>query len=321
MRFHKTISNFLLSSALIAAATTTTWAADLQERLVVDEGVIRLSDIFTDTGIHGDEIIMEAPAPGKRTQLSNYQLTQLAEKYELDWNRPAYLKRIYIERGGIPFKGKDLQQLVMNAIRNQGVESELNVRIHGRVRGMYLPTDATFDDVYFEEFEINDQRTRFTANMILPTGTKERSELRISGAIEEVRLIPMLNSVVGPGEIITADHISWVRYPVKRINRNTIQSSKELIGHTVRRAQQSGKALIKNDIRVPVTVTRGSTVTMQIRAGKMLLTAEGRALEEGGKGDVIRVMNEKSHTSVNAKIIHAGLVEVQSNSTKLVASR
>ena len=321
MRFHKSIGTFLLSSALVASATAASIAADLQERLVVEDAVIRLSDIFTDTGMYGDEIVMAAPAPGKRAQLSNYQLNQLAEKYELDWERPAYLKRIYIQRDGIPFKGSDLQQLVIGEIRKQGIESEINVKVHGRVRGMYLPTNAALEDVYFEDFEVNTQRTRFTANMILPTGTEERSEIRISGALEEVRLVPMLNSVVGPGEIITADHISWVRYPVKRINRNTIQSSKELIGNTVRRAQQSGKALIKNDIRTPVTVARGSTVTMRIKAGTLLLTTEGRAMEEGGTGDVIRVMNEKSHTSVNAKIIHAGLVEVQSNSTKLVASR
>ncbi len=324
MRFKNTIQfakNLLLGTALIASTSGATFASDLRENLSVESAVIRLSDIFTDTGANGETIVMASPAPGKRTPLSVYQLSKLAETHKLDWERPTYLKRVYIEREGIAFKTTDLHSLVLEQLRNAGVDNDINVKVHGRTRGLYLPTQATVDDIFFEDFEVNENITRFTAIMILPTGTEERSEMRISGSIEEVRMVPMLNTVVGPGEIITKEKIKWVRYPVRRINANTVQASTELIGNTVRRALQTGKALTQNDIRAPITIAKGTDVIMRIKTGALTLTAEGRAMEDGGIGDTIRVTNSKTHTSLSAKVIHAGLVEVQSNSTKLVASR
>ncbi|HMA14754.1 MAG: flagella basal body P-ring formation protein FlgA [Bacteroidota bacterium] len=42
----------------------------------------------------------------------------------------------------------------------------------------------------------------------------------------------------------------------------------------------------------------------------MQLTAQGRALENGAEGDVVRVMNTSSNTVVSAVVIDSGVVEV-----------
>ena len=47
----------------------------------------------------------------------------------------------------------------------------------------------------------------------------------------------------------------------------------------------------------------------------MVLTVKGRALEDGAQGDVVRVMNVKSNSVVNALVIDAGSVVVTAPAT------
>ena len=51
-----------------------------------------------------------------------------------------------------------------------------------------------------------------------------------------------------------------------------------------RRMLHAGEALRTDDVRRPVVVTKGQTITMLFRAPGVELTAMGRAMGEGGRG-------------------------------------
>ena len=57
-------------------------------------------------------------------------------------------------------------------------------------------------------------------------------------------------------------------------------------------------------------VNKGSLVTMTLTGPAMLLTARGRAQENGGKGDVIRITNTHSKQVVEAVVTGPGRVMV-----------
>ena len=58
-------------------------------------------------------------------------------------------------------------------------------------------------------------------------------------------------------------------------------------------------------------VAKGSLVTIFLQAPKMVLTAQGKALENGSDGDVIRISNTQSKNIVEAEIIGHGKVAVR----------
>jgi len=296
-------------------------AADLQENLIVADTVIRLADIFTDTGAQGEEIIMAAPAPGKKVQLSSYELVRIAEKFELDWQRPAYLKRIYFHRESTAFSLNDLKPIILAQTNEHGVTGDIEIKIFGRKNGLHMPVGYSLDDITVGSFSLSDQQNRYSAVLQIPTGTNEPSEIRISGTIDEVRLVPMFNRVIAPGEVIAKADIKWTKYPVKKINRNAITDITQLVGQTVKRALPAGKILNQNDIMMPVAIAKGSTVQMTYRAGALTLSMQGRALEDGGTGDTIRIMNPKSKKIVFAVVIRDGYAEVASLTPVTIASR
>lgn len=324
LRIHKTARKSvtaLFASTILLAAPCSAQAADLHERLVVTDNVVKLSDIFTDAGAAGEHVVMEAPAPGKKKALSSYELTQLAEKYELDWDRPAYLKRVYVHREGDAFSLKDLHSAILERARAEGIEGDLEIKVFGRKTGLYLPAGYTVEDIVIDNFNLTEQRDRFTATLQVPTGNNHPMELRISGALDEVRLVPMLNRVITPGEVISKADISWVKFPAKRIHRNAVLSSQRLVGLTVKRAQPANRLLRDNDFMVPVAVPKGSIVLITYQNGALTLSMQARALENGGTGDTIRLMNQKSKKTVFGVVRSPDHVEVVKTPTFTLASR
>lgn len=318
-RLKQTYKRAAIAALMSGTLSLVTEAHELREQLSVIDPVIKLGDLFTDAGASAETVIMEAPAPGKSRQLSSYELERIADQFELDWERPTYLKRVKVYREGTSFSLDDLSSLVMAEIRQQGLSNDVNVQIYGRRTGLYLPADATADDVEIESFEMSDRRDRFKAVALIPTGGIEPERLSISGRIEEVRLVPTLNRILTPGEVIRASDIEWTKFPVRQINARVVLDQSDLVGFVVKRAVRPGKTLFSNDVALPVVVEKGSIVTMIVSTGALSLSASGRALEDGGDGDTIRVMNVKSKQTVDAKVLNSGQVQVSSNSLTLAA--
>jgi flagella basal body P-ring formation protein FlgA len=82
----------------------------------------------------------------------------------------------------------------------------------------------------------------------------------------------------------------------------------EVIGQQARRTLSSGQPFRGDDVRHPIVVTKGQTVTMQFEAPGVELTAMGRAMSEGGVGDTVTVQNPASFRMIAAVVTAAGTV-------------
>lgn len=82
------------------------------------------------------------------------------------------------------------------------------------------------------------------------------------------------------------------------------------IGMEARIAIYPGRAIRAQDIGPPALIDRNQIVPLIYRAGALSILTEGRALARGGTGDVIRVMNLASRTTVTGQIGPDGVVRV-----------
>ncbi|UTW54182.1 flagellar basal body P-ring formation chaperone FlgA [Kordiimonas sp. SCSIO 12610] len=296
-------------------------ANDLISNLSVTDDMVRLSDLFTDTGAKGEEIVLKAPAPGKSMQISSYQLEKIATKYSLDWEKPEYLKRVKLTREGTAVKIGDIQQIIKDQLDAEGISDDVAVKIFGHRKGVYLPVTADIYDIEITEMEVSDRQDRFSATLNLPIGNDESKTLRITGSIDQIEAIPVFARTIKPGEVISEDDITWQDVSIKRISNRTISSANALIGQTVKRPIKAGKILVASDVQTPVAIAKGEQLTLIYKVGSMQLTAGARALENGGVGDIINVMNLQSRQSVEAKITSPGLATVSTHNVLTLASR
>ncbi|SEC71683.1 flagellar basal body P-ring formation chaperone FlgA [Rhodobacter sp. 24-YEA-8] len=84
----------------------------------------------------------------------------------------------------------------------------------------------------------------------------------------------------------------------------------EAVGQETRVAIYAGRPVRPGDIGPPALIERNSIVALEYRAGGLVIRAEGRALARGGAGEMIRVMNLASKTTVSGRIGADGLILV-----------
>jgi len=83
-----------------------------------------------------------------------------------------------------------------------------------------------------------------------------------------------------------------------------------IVGMTPARPIAAGQPINTQDIRRPVVVTRNSTVTMVYSLPGVTLTAMGKAMDEGGIGDTIRISNVQSRNVVTAIVEGSDVVRI-----------
>ena len=82
----------------------------------------------------------------------------------------------------------------------------------------------------------------------------------------------------------------------------------EVKGMQARRVLAAGQPFRGDDLRKPIVVTKGETVTMQFVLPGVELTAMGRAMSEGGVGDTVTLQNPASYRMISGVVTAPGTV-------------
>ena len=88
----------------------------------------------------------------------------------------------------------------------------------------------------------------------------------------------------------------------------TVTKFEALTGMQTRRMLRAGQSIRPDDVRRPVVVTKGQTVTMIFSAPGVELAATGRAMSEGGVGDTVTIQNPASYRMISATVTAPGTV-------------
>ncbi len=108
------------------------------------------------------------------------------------------------------------------------------------------------------------------------------------------------NSVIAPGDLLLK--------PGKVAGAATDPG--QLIGQEARVAIYAGRAVRLSDVGPPAVVARNQIVSIMFTHGGLSISTEGRALDRAGVGEVVRVINMSSRTTVSGRVTPDGQVQV-----------
>jgi len=89
-----------------------------------------------------------------------------------------------------------------------------------------------------------------------------------------------------------------------------LDNPSEVIGQEARIALYASRPIHAGDIGPPALVDRNDLVKLIFRHGGLEISTEGRSLGRGAVGELIRVMNLSSRTTVTGRIRADGNIEV-----------
>ncbi len=284
----------------------------LREYVEVNSKQVRLGDFFTNAGKKADAIVAYAPKPGGRVVFDASWLYRVARAFKLEWRPLTIKEQSVVIRQSVVIGREEIEDAILSALLARGVSEDMSVELSNKMMRIHVAVDklATVEaeDVIF------DRRTgRFTAILVAPAGSVSAQRIRVTGYMFKTAETPVLVNQVAAGDIIRKDDVKWIRMRARRLQKDVILDANDLIGKTPRRGRglRPGTPVRKSEVRRPVLVAKRSLVIIMLRSPGMVLTSQGRALEDGGNGDTIRVANTRSKTVIDATVTGSGRVSVR----------
>ena len=304
----------LLTLALVFAATPV-WAGmqvSLRPYVEINREAIRLADVFDGIPQDLDREIATAPQPGKTVTYDQRVLTKLADDYRLDWQAQGPSDKTIISRGATRITLDMIQKAVEAKLdENKSMKDKtLELSFDNRNLVVNLPADRS-PDFTLANFTYDEQNHRFRTDLVAQTSGQPVNQL-VTGRVVVKKTVPVLIRRLASGTTIGPSDLDWITVNEDQIGLDVIAQAQQLVGQELRHDQVEGEMLRNRDVMPPRLVTRGSLVTLKIETPLMLITAQGRALQDGGKGDVVRITNTQSNRVIEGTVEGTGLVRVGS---------
>ncbi len=276
----------------------------LRPAITVNDANLRIGDLFAGSGTHAGEIVAAAPAPGTRIVLDASWLAATAQAHGLAWQPESDAVTTEVTRTASIIDQNEINRQLLAVIAPGN--SDAKISLDARVK-LYVPV-GTDTKLAIENLQVDPMSGRFNADLRTAAGDSASEPVHVAGRLVNVIQIPTLTRPMLPGEVIRATDIAWIAVDIGRLPAGQVMDARDLIGRTPRRPIRAQEFLRPVDLEVPVLVHRNDAVLIVLEAPGMTLTAQGKALDDGGRGEMIRVVNIQSNRTIDVTVEAAGQV-------------
>ncbi len=295
---------------LLAAMQTNADAASLRSHTIVHGDMVRLGDLFDDAGAKSEALVLRAPAPGRKMTVEGRWLRSLARAYRLNWQPAPGIDQTIVERSSNPVEHTQILAAVRHALEHRaGQTGPFDVTLETPSLTIHLPID-TPASVSVRQLRLDKRSLRFTATLLAPADQPGARTVPIAGRVHPLVSVPVLARRLRSGDIIRKDDIKQQMMRRSRIGNTTVLDPEKIVGMGARRTLRIDMPVRRGDIREPVLVARHSLVIMKYQTANMVITAQGKARENGTRGETIRIQNTGSGKTIEGVVIGPGMVAV-----------
>lgn len=280
----------------------------LRPSAVIDGDVVRLGDLFDNVGEQADKVVVHAPQPGRRIVLGAEWLARIAAAHKLAWLPMTGNDRISIERSSQTIESDRIAAEVKRALIASGAPDPCEVMLVNRHAEIHLPAESDAR-ISVRDVDYDRRSGRFSATIEAP-GSSVPVRARVSGRVIGVVEVPVLARAMQRGEKITDADLEWQPVRETQAQFGVLTRREDIVGRQLRTIGRPGVPLRTTDVQREVVVAKGSLVTIVLRTGSLQLTAQGKALEDGGLGEAIKVTNLQSKLTVEGKVEGPSTVSV-----------
>ncbi len=322
--FPLTLALAILAGAIGAHAQQVT----LRENIRVSGDIVRIGDLFENTGDAAGIAIYRAPAPGKTGVVNAGRLVYAARRQGVRWTNPYQVREITITRPGQLIAQSEITDAIVERIRRisdaYSSGDGFNVILEGDPEPFFVAANGSLARIEVLHLNFDPRSGRFAATLSARAGNAKPRRRSYQGRIVEVVEIPVLVRRIDRGDIIAASDVVMRTYEKRRVNRRAIIDRADIVGLSARRPLRALMPLTSSDVERPRIVQRNSLITISYDRPGLTVSGQGRALSDGSMGDVISVLNLRSNRRIQGTVTAKNMVAVTVSSarrTKISAVR
>lgn len=202
---------------------------------------------------------------------------------------------------------KDIAFAVSNALSERGAAQKVQATL--LTSQPILQTATTPISVAIKTLDYNNDNKTWSAQMHILANNETLSVSPIQGRYEPVVSVPVLRHQMNHKDVISAADIAMKEVVERRLSKDAITSSEQLLGKSVIRAISPNRAVRVSEVRAPILVNKGQTIEIMYSTPYMTLRTMGQALEDGEQDALIRIKNNDSQRAISARVTAKDRVE------------
>lgn len=295
--------------ALCAMAAGPARAARLRPFVLISGAQVFLSDLFAGIDPASDHALGPAPAPGARYIVPAAQLAAIARQDGVPWQPQGAGDECVVARDGVMLARGAVLPALHAALIPAGLAAGDEI-ILDDFDVPVLPRDGR-SAIAVDLRSFDAASGSFSADLQVAAPGMAPLARPLHGRVEHMVMAEVLTQRLPAGHVLQPDDLQPLALRAALLAGRRAALRGEVLGQALVHAMAQGAALAAGDTARPVLVARGGAVRMQLQAGGIAITATAVALQEGGQGEVVRVMNPASHAVLLAEVTGAGAVRVQ----------
>ncbi|MDT8903769.1 flagellar basal body P-ring formation chaperone FlgA [Anaeroselena agilis] len=318
------MGRILVMLAILCFYAAPAWAAPVTVAVNAEATVagplMTLGDLATITGDDKERVkalaaikLGDAPSPGHRLALTSDALGARlagsgADLSEINWLVPP---TIVVTTAAQTVGGDRLLAVATEALRAQLATAD------GDIELAIAPVGATSD--VMAPLGSVDIKAEFPAGIRFNAPTTAVTAISVDGRtfttvslrfnVKAFQQVVVAARNIAAREEITPDCVRTERREIGRM-AGYITDIGKVVGLAARRPITAGTPLTEAAVDKPVMVRRGAAVIIVAKAGGMIITAGGRAMQDGREGEAIRVQNVTSKRILSARVVDPNTVQV-----------
>jgi flagella basal body P-ring formation protein FlgA len=283
----------------------------LRRDVVVMRDVVTLGDLVEQAGAAADSPVFRAPALGKAGTIQAIRVIEAARSAGLSVD-PGTVSQIVVSRASRRASKAEIEAVVSQALTDRyGLDRpDVALALEAGEQAVHLEPDA-LGPLKVSEL-VYDPRSRRVEAVLTVAGSSSLTlkPRRVLGQTVDMVSVPVLQKTVQRGDSVTAADVAVERRPRADYPTAGFVDPSMLVGRIARNAMQAGSAVRETDVVKQEIVEKNATVTVLYESPGIALAMRGKALEAGGVGDPVLVMNPQSKRTLSATAISPGVVKV-----------
>ena len=155
-----------------------------------------------------------------------------------------------------------------------------------------------------------DETTLPVLSVVFMVDGQVRKKCWVNAYVDVVKDIVVSTRPLERHSIITGEDVRLEKMHLADLQSNVVTDPVEVIGKRTKRTIEANTPLRLAFLEIPPLVKRGDMVTIIAETDVLRITTRGIVTENGGKGDMVRVINVNSRKELFAKVLDARTVEV-----------
>lgn len=295
---------------------------DLKYEAVVKGDEIKLGDIATvksndiDLSVSIDSISLgKAPWPGHYRNFNVGEIMMLLRNRGMDMSMAKFTGagEVNVSVKSITILGDEIakyaESYLLNKMNENGEEVILELQqipgnqivplgngdiklIFPRIgmgknkKQIYLPVNIVVDGDIFKSIGLMFNINKFKSVVVAKNGIKQ-------------------------GQLISPDSVELENIETTQLSGQAFSNVNDVIGKIAKKSLSSGNIVTIETVENVYAVSKGDNVIIQIKSSGLKITAKGICMENGGYGDMVKVVNEDTKKVLYGNVIDSGTVEIK----------